>query len=64
MTRTDLLESMARAAWEKAGEPEPWEGLPSSMRRDWMHYQLAALEALEELSPAVRDKIAELTRDS
>ena len=58
MTRQELVEAMARAAWEASDEPEPWGDLPQSMRSDWIGYQDAALSLLESRMPAVRDVIA------
>ncbi len=52
--RAELVEAMARAAWEASDEPEPWQDLPDSMRRDWISYQREALRALEDLVPNVR----------
>jgi hypothetical protein len=57
MTRTELIEAMARAAWEALDEPELWRNVPESMRRDWVGYQEAAVTELETLIPAVRDAI-------
>ncbi len=53
-TRAELIEAMARAAWEASDETEPWQEMPESMRRDWISYQREALRALEDLIPNVR----------
>lgn len=54
MKRTERIEAMARAAWEASDEPEPWADLPCPIRSDWMNYQEAALERLEQIVPDVR----------
>ncbi len=54
MKRIELIEAMARAAWEHKDEPEPWEELPASIRDDWISYQREALRVLEDLVPNVR----------
>ena len=64
MKRDELIEKMARAAWECPtgweSEDEKWESLPDSIRSDWIGYARAALDALEDTVPNVRMAIDEL----
>jgi hypothetical protein len=66
MTRNELIEIMARAAWESpAQDPhESWNDLPASIRWEWIAYQSAALEALEHEVPAVRNAMLEFSSNS
>ncbi|MFC1596316.1 hypothetical protein ACFL5Q_00020 [Planctomycetota bacterium] len=59
MTRAEIIEAMARAAWEHSDEPEPWDELSTSIRADWVSYQDAALTALEVMLPSLPQLIAE-----
>jgi hypothetical protein len=51
--RKEIVEAMAKAAWQQSGEPEPWDKLPASARREWMKYHDAALRELERLLPDI-----------
>ena len=54
MTRDELIEAMARAAWECLDEPEPFDELPNQLRKDWIEYQSAALDELERVLPPAK----------
>ena len=57
--RNKIIEAMARAAWVESGEPKPWSKLPKEVREEWISYQRAAVEKLEELVPEIRQLIGE-----
>lgn len=56
--RAEIVEAMARAAWWSSGEPQPWGELAEEVRREWISYQDAALQELENRIPEIRSLIA------
>jgi hypothetical protein len=57
--RSEVIEAMARAAWWASGEPQPWDKIPAVVRQEWMSYQEAALQELEERIPEIRRLLEE-----
>jgi len=57
--RSEIIEAMARAAWWASGEPQPWYKMPAVVRQEWMTYQEAALQELENRIPEVRRLLEE-----
>jgi hypothetical protein len=53
--RNEIVEAMARAAWQQSGEPEPWDELPPKIRQEWVKYHEAALAELQRLVPEIAE---------
>ena len=51
LKRAEVVEAMARAAWDSTGEPPYWETMPIWVQDEWLGYQKAALSALELCAP-------------
>lgn len=51
LKRADVIEAMARAAWNSPGDPPYWEAMPGFVQDEWIGYQKAALSALELFAP-------------
>ena len=58
MTRENLLEAMARAAWEgdaESAELPCWQALTQEARDEWIGFQRHALTAMQRLIPGVAE---------